>query len=111
MTTPKVGLHSLPTELKQQIVRCCRDQDALLASAFEKVLDDRGEGNDRHMERDDPLHRAVIANQSLTSLAAVSREWNELVAPVLFEVRSSLSRPRSRSKADPLSCRARSFCH
>ncbi|KWU43279.1 hypothetical protein RHOSPDRAFT_35152 [Rhodotorula sp. JG-1b] len=81
----KTGLHSLPTELKQQIVQCCADQDDLLACAFGTLIDEDIPIHTR-LALHGPLHRAVTKNRSLDALAAVSREWNELAAPVLFEV-------------------------
>lgn len=86
----KSSLHSLPPELKQQIVNCCAEQDYSLACAFGTLV-----GNVVPTEMQptsyDPLLRTINQNRSLVALAAVSREWNELVAPVLFEVRVPLS--------------------
>lgn len=61
----------------------------MFASAFGTLL---GEDvpTDMQPTRNDPLHRTINKNQSLVALAAVSREWNDLVAPVLFEVGPSL---------------------
>ena len=41
MKTAQTGLHSLPPELKEQIARCCAEQDALLASALKKVIPEK----------------------------------------------------------------------
>lgn len=87
MTAEKVGMHSLPTELKEHIVRCCADQDALLASALAEVRRDRDAATKKERTRLCTVRRAAVRYRSLAALAAVSREWNELVAPALFEAR------------------------
>jgi hypothetical protein len=87
MTTPRVGMHSLPTELKEQIVRCCAEQDALLASALAAVRRDKNAGTKTERTRLRTVRRAATEYRSLAALAAVSREWNELAAPALFQVR------------------------
>ena len=86
MSAAQIGMPSLPTEIKQQIARCCANQDAVLASALKEIRDENAAV---HVlcPRQDALLRAVAQNQSLVALAAVSRQWNELVAPFLFEVR------------------------
>jgi hypothetical protein len=86
MSAVQSGMHSLPTELKQQIARCCAEQDALLASAFEDVRIDEYAASDAAETRCAMLRRAVTQNRSLVALAAVSCQWNDLVAPFLFEV-------------------------
>lgn len=40
MTRARTGMHSLPTEIKLHIARCCADQDALLASVLKQVQTD-----------------------------------------------------------------------
>lgn len=83
----KSSLHSLPPELKQQIVYCCAEQDDSLACAFGTLVGNVVPTEVQPATSYDPLRRTINQNRSLVALAAVSREWNDLVAPVLFEVR------------------------
>jgi hypothetical protein len=64
MSAVQTGMHSLPTEIKQQIARCCANQDAVLASALKEIRDENAAV---HVlcPRQDALRRAVAQNQSL----------------------------------------------
>jgi hypothetical protein len=99
MKTAQTGMHSLPPELNEHIALCCAEQNALLWSALQDLGFDEEDSQATDAAagptRYDTLRRTVIANRSLTALAAVSHEWNDLAAPFLFEVRLS---PREKEK-------------
>lgn len=87
----RVRLHSLPTELKQQILRYCRDQDIYLSCALDQVSFDQDAATNTNRRQISTLEDVARQNRSLTALASVSREWNEVAASVAFEVCPCLS--------------------
>lgn len=76
---PRASLASLPAELKSRILLLCWDQDEVVADRMKLVSDE------------DKKARALLSTgnygKSLSSLALVNKEFNELAQPRLFKVR------------------------
>lgn len=103
--SPRTGMHSLPTELKQLIARVCDEEDRRLRQAL-GLCEDGTIARPRSLTgATDAMTRLAtsalaLPRCSVGALFGVSREWSELAAPYSFAVRWCRLHVREEDDAD-----------